>query len=131
MTSDTQISSGECFNENFVNKLTRIIQLALLSGYIQSGLQITMQTLTFYISLDTIFITKQALISLLVTTQALIFSFSLRYSCTMCKFVHVSSIIDSIYHIILLLYYSFFGSNNLSFFFFYLILKKHRFTLMG
>ena len=35
--------------------------IRLFSGYIQSGLQITLQTLTFYISLDTIFITKTAL----------------------------------------------------------------------
>ena len=30
----------------------------------------------------------------------------------LCKFVHVSSIIESIYHIIFLLYHSFFGSNS-------------------
>ena len=33
-------------------------------------------------------------------------------SAGMCKFVHVSSIIDSIHHIILLLFHSFSGSNS-------------------
>ena len=149
----------------------------LFSGYIQSGLQITSQTLTFYISLDTIFITRQTLIKLTGNYSGTLLLFSAfhlhiitklglkrslldksrgeflvglansilvvwftiinwiytmifdiilavfassnnRYdvnfcmSTGMCKFVHVSSIIDSIYHIILLLYHSFFGSNS-------------------
>ena len=39
----------------------------MFSGYIQSRLQITLQTLTLYTFLDIIFITKQTLICLLVT----------------------------------------------------------------
>ena len=60
------------------------------------------------------FITKQTLISLLVTTQAHSSCFQLftQLSLHNMKFVHISSIIDFIHHIIFLLYYSFFGSNS-------------------
>ena len=50
--------------KNFLNKLTHSF-----SGYIQSRLQITLQILTFYTFLDTIFVDRQTLIRLLVTTQ--------------------------------------------------------------